>query len=249
MKKIINLSLVLFLVLTSCQKTPMASFHIDMSQAEVGKEVFFINDSQDATRFEWDFGDGYISKDESPIHVFQGSGSFEVKLTAFSNNGLSDVSTLSVTVKIPTLLEIEVREYIDEYTVPGASIILYGTITDWDAQTNEIAEGITDGSGIVVFANLDPFVHYVDVFEQHHDNYTLRSEDVGWIRTPEILPNKINRFIAWVDYVAQRKGDAKGARSAVIVKLERKHETKPQTEAGSATEDWQTLYAKRVVVK
>lgn len=249
MKKIINLSLVFLLVLSSCQKTPMASFHIDMSQAEVGKEVVFYNDSQDAIRFEWDFGDGYISDDESPVHVFQGSGTFEVKLTAYSKNGLSDVSTLSVSVMIPTLLEIEVREYIDEYTVPGATIILYGTITDWDAQTNEISEGTTDGSGIVVFANLDPFVHYVDVFEQHHDNYTLRSEDVGWISTPEILPNKINRFIAWVDYVAQRKGDAEGTRSLVIMKLERKPDAKTQPEAGSATEDWQALYAKRVLKK
>ena len=68
--------------------------------------------------------------------------------------------------------------------------------------------------GIAVFAGLEPFVHYVDVWEQNHDNYALRAEDVGFIRTPEIIPHQINRFTAYVDYVQHTKGAAKGARSA-----------------------------------
>ncbi len=84
--------------------------------------MFFTNDSQNAKRFEWDFGDGYISNAENPSHIFTGTGSFEVTLTAISKNGLEDKASLIIDVIIPTLLEIEVREWYDEYTVPDASV-------------------------------------------------------------------------------------------------------------------------------
>lgn len=242
MKRIIYLSLVLPLFLLSCESTPEAHFYTDTIEPEVGHEVLFTNDSQNATRFEWDFGDGYISNDENPGHIYTGTGTFEVTLTAISKSGLDDKATLTLEVMIPTLLEIEVREYYDEYTVPDASVILYSSLTDWDAQKNKVSEGFTDANGIVVFSNLDPFVFYVDVWEQDHDNYTLRDEDVGFIRTPEILPHKINRFIAWVDYVEHGKGIARGARTAIIKKLERKAVDKRHPEAGSGSQDWQELY-------
>ena len=143
---------------------------------------------------------------------------------------------------IPTLLEIEVREYYNEYIVPGASVILYSTLIDWDDQSDAISEGFTDENGIVVFSNLESYVHYVDVWEQNHDNYALRYEDVGFIRTPEILPHRINRFIAWVDSVDHGKGVVKGIRRPIINKFERKATDKRQPEAGSGTQDWQELY-------
>ncbi|MDO9339395.1 MAG: PKD domain-containing protein [Bacteroidales bacterium] len=245
MKRIIYISLVLPLILFSCESTPEAHFYTDTIEPEVGHEVLFTNDSHNAVRFEWDFGDGYISNDENPSHIYTGTGTFEVTLTAISKGGLDDKATLTLEVMIPTLLEIEVREYYDEYIVPDASVILYSSIIDWDAQTNKISEGFTDADGIVVFSNLDPFVFYVDVWEQDHDNYALRNEDVGFVRTPEIIPHKINRFIAWVDYVEHGKGEGIRVRTAIIKKLERKAEDKTQPAADSGTEGWQELYNRR----
>jgi hypothetical protein len=152
---------------------------------------------------------------------------------------------LTLTVIIPTLLEIEVREYYNDYAVPDASVILYPSLTDWDAQTNKVYEGFTDSYGIVVFAGLKNIEYYVDVWEQNHDNYTLKEEDPGFIRTPKILPNKINRFIAWVDYVKHKKGDAKGTREMVIKKLERKAADKRQPAPDSGSQDWQEIYNRR----
>lgn len=244
MKKLFYTIIVLPLVLASCESTPEAGFYVDEVEPEVGEKVFFTNDSQNAESFEWDFGDGTISREANPVHTFNSTGTFEVTLTAVSSTGLEDVASLSLKVLIPTLLEIEVREYYDEYVVPDASVILYPTLVDWDKQTNSISEGFTDEDGVVVFANLDPWVHYVDVWESEHDNYSLRDEDVGFIRTPEILPHKINRFTAWVDYVDHGKG-TRGNRVAVIKKLERKSTDKPQ---GTAHDEsgWQELYNKRV---
>ncbi len=252
MKKIFYFALLIPFILASCEKTPVAVFHTDTLEPEVGQDVIFYNDSQDANRFEWDFGDGYITNEANPRHIFNATGTYEVKLTAISKSNLEDKASLTLTVMVPTLLEITVLEYYDEYVVPDASIILYPTLPDWEDQTNMVAEGFSDQYGVAVFAGLDPFIHYVDVYEQDHDNYALAAEDVGFIRTPEILPHVINRFIAYVDIVQHTKGAMNGTRpetgkrTLVIRKLERKAADKIQPPLDSATENWQELYNRRV---
>ena len=246
MKKIIYLSLAIPLLLLSCESTPEAFFFTDTTEPEVGHEVFFTNDSRNAKKFEWDFGDGYISNDKNPVHIYTATGTFEVKLTAISKSGLSDEATLILDVMIPTLLEIEVVENNDnEYVVPDASVRLYPTLPDWDNETNLETEGFTDASGIVVFSNLEPFVYYVDVWEETHDNWGLGMASADWIRTPEILPHKINRFIAWVDVVSHAKGTGRGDRTVVIKRIESKVVNKRQPPADAGTEGWQELYNRR----
>ena len=247
MKRIFYLFLVVSLLLLSCESTPEAHFLVDTVEPEVGQEVLFTNDSHNATRFEWDFGDGYVSSDPDPVHYFTASGAFEVVLTAFSRSGLSDEASITIDVKIPTLLEIEVVEWYDEYVVENASVRLYATLVDWEDETNMEAEGFTDEDGLVVFSHLGPYVYYVDVWEQNHDNWTLASEDVGFIRTSEIMPHKINRFVAWVDIADHSKGEGRGDKTLVIKKLERKAEDKSRDI--SETEDWQTLYDKSIKLK
>jgi PKD repeat protein len=238
--------LLLPVILVSCEKTPYAGFHIDTVNPEVGQEVFFINDSQNSNSFEWDFGDGFISNEINPSHVYMATGTFEVKLTSYSDNGYEDVASMTIRVLVPTLLVIEVREYYDQYVVPDASVILYPTLTDWDGQTNSIAEGFTNSDGVIVFSGLDPFVHYVDVWEKNHDNYGLRSEDAGFVRTPEVLANKINFFTAWVDIVDHGKGTAKGSRQIVIKKLERSASVKGQPEVSADLQDWKKLFEQSI---
>ncbi len=247
MKRIIYLFLVLPLILISCESTPEAHFFTDTVEPEVGQDILFTNDSHNATKFEWDFGDGYVSSEANPTHYFTGTGSFEVVLTAFSRSGLSDEASITIDVKIPTLLEIEVVEWYEEYVVAGASVRLYPTLVDWEAETNMESEGFTDEDGLVVFSHLGPWVYYVDVWEQNHDNYTLKAEDVGFIRTSEIIPHKINRFVAWVDVADHSKGVAKRDKTLVIKKLERKASDKSLII--NESEDWQALYNKSIKVK
>lgn len=247
MKKIIFLTLVLPLFLFSCESIPEAHFFSDVVEPEVGQEVYFTNDSHNAVEFEWDFGDGYISSAENPSHTYTATGSFEVMLTVYSNKGLSDKASLTIDVKIPTLLEIEVVEYYDEYIVPDARVRLYPTIIDWEDETNLESEGYSDADGIVVFSHLGPYVYYVDVLEADHNNVLLKQEDVGFVRTDEILPHKINRFIAYVDYTGTVKGVAGDRKNMVIMKIERKAADKTQSPA--STEDWQTLYERSIKVK
>lgn len=250
MKRIIYLSLFLSLFLFSCESTPEAVFYANTLEPEVGQEVFFTNDSHHAENFEWDFGDGIISYAENPSHIYTGTGTFEVTLTVISKNGLEDQAKLTLEVMIPTLLEIEVLEYYDRYSVSDASVFLYSSITDWDEHNNNnVAEGFTDAYGIVVFSGLDPFVYYVDVWEQDHDNYDLGFEDIGFIRTPEIMPHQINRFVALVDYVVRSKGEERGARTAIIKSIKRKSTSEVLPAAGSRSQDWKELYNRSIILK
>jgi PKD repeat protein len=249
MKRIIYLFLAMPLFLISCQKAPQASFSADPANPEVGQIVYFNNDSRNAESFEWDFGDGTSSSARNPTHIFTGTGPVVVKLSAFSKNNIEDKASLSLDVLIPTLLEIEVLEYYQETAVANASIFLYPTIIDWDNQTNVEAQGYTDADGIAVFANLGPFVYYVDVYAKNYDNYALRKDDIGFVRTSEVLPHKINRFLAYVDYVTHTKGDGRVVREAVIKKLERKAADRPQSETNLGTEGWQELYKRSVKLK
>lgn len=206
MKRLTCLFLSLTMVLFSCHKTPNASFTADVANPEVGQTVTFNNNSQNGDKFEWDFGDGSVSNERSPQHVFTATGGYDITLTVISKGGSSAKASLTINVMVPTLLEIEVDEYYSGNIVSNASIILYPTIADWDAQTNKVMEAFTDADGIAVFSGLGPYVYYVDVWEATHDNYALRSEDIGFVRTPEVLTHKITGFIAYVDIVNHASG-------------------------------------------
>lgn len=245
MKKIIYLIFLLPFFLISCEKSPIASFNINTDEPKVGQEILFNNTSDNSERFEWDFGDGFISNEVHPIHVYTITGTYEVSLTAISKNGSEDKAFMTLNIVQPSLLVIEVLEYYQQYSVEGASVILYPSLADWDNQQNMITEGFTDKDGIVVFANLDPIVHYVDVWEQNHDNYKLKIEDVGFITTPKITSQKIYWFTAWVDYVQHGKGEAKGTRKMIIKKLERKYFDKDQPFTYSRSKSWEELYKMR----
>ena len=246
MKKLFILPLALMLVLTSCEKRPDASFFVNNVEPEVGQVVQFTSESDGAEFYDWDFGDGYGSDERNPAHVFTSTGVFEVILTVTGRNGEEDQAVITIDVKIPTLLEIEVVEWELEYGVADASVRLYPSLDDWEDETNLEIEGFTDADGFAVFSHLGPYVWYVDVWETDHDNYTLKAENVEYIRTPEVRKNKINRFLAWVDYVDHGKGSTRGERTMIIRKLERKPE--PAAPLTSTT-GWEELYAKSIKVK
>jgi len=249
MKKLVYLLLLLPFLLSSCELDTEAYFSATPGDPVVGEIVYFNNESENAVRFNWDFGDGYGSDEPNPAHSFNASGTYEVKLKVWSENGYSDEAFMTVEVKIPTLLEIEVLEYFEKYPVAGASVRLYPSLPDWEEETSLEAEGLTDNDGFIVFSGLGTYVWYADIWEENHDNYSLKLDDIGFIRIPEVIPNRINRFTAYVDYVDHVKGEGRKEGRAVIKKLERKYSPEILLLNTSDTTGWKQLWLKSIKVK
>ncbi len=82
--------------LTSCSKDddedpiadPIASFQYEISE-ENFLQVNFMNFSQNAETYSWNFGDGNSSTEENPTHLYDETGTYEVVLTATNSEGVS----------------------------------------------------------------------------------------------------------------------------------------------------------------
>jgi len=47
--------------------------------------VYFQDCSQNATTYQWDFGDGGTSSERDPIHIYHQSGKFTVIMTSYGD--------------------------------------------------------------------------------------------------------------------------------------------------------------------
>ncbi len=66
----------------------------------VANVTTFTNTSSNATSYEWNFGDGNTSTTASPVHNYAASGSYNVKLKAFSSGVTSCVDSVIIPVNV-----------------------------------------------------------------------------------------------------------------------------------------------------
>jgi len=76
---------------------PIASFQYVVSTTNF-LEVTFTNYSQNATSYEWNFGDGQTSTEASPVHTYTAAGNYTVVLTA--KNSANTPATFNQTIEI-----------------------------------------------------------------------------------------------------------------------------------------------------
>lgn len=70
---------------------PEASFLIVNQEVYIPEEeAIFINNTTDAVRYQWDFGDGNQSTETDPKHVYESEGIYDVVLHAWSDNECYD---------------------------------------------------------------------------------------------------------------------------------------------------------------
>jgi gliding motility-associated-like protein len=71
------------------------------------RQVSFLNTTQGATSYLWDFGDGQSSSELSPTHRYAQAGTFSVKLTAFFGSGCQKELVQPITIRdvfIPNII-------------------------------------------------------------------------------------------------------------------------------------------------
>lgn len=225
MKTIYVFLAIVSLIVVGCRKEviePTADFYVSNSTVEIFEDVVFYNRSTHANKYQWDFGDGTVANSNSPSHQYLNSGNYTVKLSAYNGN-LVDYSYYSINVLVPTVLNVEVREYFSNYLVPNASILIYPSDNDWINQTNKITEIFTDNNGIAEIEGLPPGIYYLDVWEKYHNNVRLGSEDVGFIKTPLLIRGYTTLFTALVDYYPpQSASRLTSKRNIVLLKSEKR---------------------------
>ena len=82
-------------------KAPTAFFGTTVKEGDAWNEVIFANESSSASSYVWNFGDGSdTSTDFEPdAHPYPPvSASYDVTLTVYDSNGLTDIYTNSVTI-------------------------------------------------------------------------------------------------------------------------------------------------------
>ncbi len=76
---------------------PVATFQYEISEDNF-LQVIFMNFSQNAVSYQWNFGDGETSTEENPTHTYADVGEYEVVLTASNAEGAT--ATFSQTIQI-----------------------------------------------------------------------------------------------------------------------------------------------------
>ena len=205
MKRFLFIISSLALFLAGCQHDPNASFIVSSHRVQVFESVDFTNTSSDIPgKCEWDFGDGTFANAVNATHFYEHAGAYTVTLRLYDHSRLVSEAATSIEV-LTTSLTVIVKEYGTDHRISNASVILYPTQDDWVYENNAIVEGTTDNDGVVVFENLDPVIYFVDVWHENYNNYQLANEDVGWIRTDQLVPDAVTEFVAYVDYVGATK--------------------------------------------
>lgn len=102
-----NLIIILAAVFVASCAKPVAMFTHQSAEKEK-QEVAFSNQSTKAKTYEWDFGDGNMSSEESPKHTFAKPGSYTVVLKAQKGKKISTVEkTIEIEGKRPCLVILE----------------------------------------------------------------------------------------------------------------------------------------------
>ncbi len=206
MKRLLTILSAVSLIVTGCQKDPIANASINPNPAYVGEDITFTNRSTNTDYTEWDMGDGSTSTAFNVIHSYVDPGTYTVNQRSFRDKG--GMSSVSHMVEVTgSELKIIVKEYWEEYLVPDVEIYLFLTLDDWDTGDINLAIGpfYTDKYGEVTIDGLSYQNYYVDAYYQAgnegYTNWDLGMEDVVWIDTKLLTGWEYHTFIAYVDEV------------------------------------------------
>lgn len=80
---------------------PTAAFTLEPSEAEVGQSVFFTNNSVgDNVNYHWGFGDGSVSSEENPSHIYTNEDTYNVVLAVTDRDNSVCEDTYTQTVQV-----------------------------------------------------------------------------------------------------------------------------------------------------
>lgn len=181
----------------SCQEIPTVDFTMSDTTVVIGDTVTFTNATINGETYEWYFGDGEISSDENPIHIFNKAGIYPIRLASYSENGkeldivTKDLEVVAATLQLTVYKEIYGGNFDDVY---DCSVQLFSNSNDYYSLENKIDSGNTDMDGIIIFKNLRPQKYY---FSCYYQLYSGDDVYVNWSTTfssPVLNVNEVTKL-------------------------------------------------------
>lgn len=139
MKKIIGIFLsgILLVSFNSCKKDPVACATADNSSVLTGETIAFTNCSENSVRIAWDFGDGSTDEGNDVSHSYVKSGTYLVKMTAYSKKDKDwDRTSMLITVTDPP---VPGKRFLTRVVLKGFEAQNGGS--DWDSGAELIVSG------------------------------------------------------------------------------------------------------------
>ncbi len=75
---------------SACSKS-LTSFTLQGNQVKLPAQALFTNNSPEADRWEWNFGDGTTSNEKNPKHLYTKSGIYQVELKSYQGKKMSQM--------------------------------------------------------------------------------------------------------------------------------------------------------------
>jgi PKD repeat protein len=138
---------------TACFTTASSSIDDDISPL-AGEEIEFESCSENATEFEWDFGDDETSDEENPTYAYQEAGDYTVTLTATGAGGSAesseDIEVLDLTGDWDATLLVGTSQVIVTMNLEQQGTELTGSTTDIDGSYNLTSGSVVENREVTI---------------------------------------------------------------------------------------------------
>ncbi len=190
-----------------------ACFTVSGSDHYVNEPVYFVNCSQYAYSYEWDFGDGFGSNQRNPIHTYTEQGNYQVTMIAYGDYD-QETFTDVISVGGSTDLNILIVYEGTQDPVSNCEVTIFDTETDWENLTNPIASATTGSNGEVVFTGLNTIVYYIDAYRYVTETSFYSNYYLGYA-TEALTADQVNYYDVEVQLLT---GTKDFDRKSVVIK-------------------------------
>lgn len=152
------------LIFQSCEKAAADFYFGPLENPESYETISFFNESVDAVSYEWNFGDGELSEEKNPTHIFDWPGTYNVTLTAHDERG-SNTITKTISINEPTVLYLEFFSTGTSGILGDCEVWLYDNEHDWQEVNRAQIYSYATFNGKCHFLNLEDKVYYIRVYK------------------------------------------------------------------------------------
>ncbi|HII92472.1 MAG TPA: PKD domain-containing protein, partial [Methanosarcina sp.] len=125
---------------------PVADFSSSITRGPVPFSVQFTDLSENATEWKWDFGDGTISTERNPVHIYSATGKYTVTLTVTNEVG-TDTKTRTDYINVGIASTVKLTSItLDGENSTGATTNSGALTTNSEDSLGQI--GVSDENGV-----------------------------------------------------------------------------------------------------